>query len=157
MQIILNVDASKLRDTVEELMSTLTVEDKRRLAHEVFLDFLRNPPEYSQHEVYAKAKAAVQEIRGEWASEYEIMKAIVDMPKNPNMELREQLVLEAVKYVRNSLAGFVKDDPMAAEMYQAVMKEVREKFAGFVQEAVVKWFASGMESIGRAIVEMRRQ
>lgn len=152
MKIELEIPADLMNVTIIDVFKSLTYEDKKALAEKVLLSWMTEPMN-TEHKL--KEQQVIEYLR---ANEHYNFEDKSDNDIKHNYRFKQcmekfkctrdlmliELCRESVSFIQKSLETLLKEDTEYKNMLEAQLKEVKDNFPKFVQEAVVTWFCQNI-------------
>lgn len=158
MQIIMNIDAGQLGETVLDVFKSLTPEQKNTLAVQVLQEWLKDPVPYEapgmdkQAIAYARNQSNWDRDRPDefFRGTGAYKQYLADNNSKKAMVVAVQQ--EVIRAYQNTVKELVQTDPQIQTMKEAVVEVVKDAFPRMVHEAMVLWCASNLDRAVNAAV-----
>lgn len=162
MKIELDVDPGNLAKSVNEILATLTPEQKLDIAKQTMEKWLKEPYDFErqvkEREVIDKLKGNRSSYRDHESEEqirksYEFSNAMSGFKSSKEVMLKtiSEGILESYKA---EIKKTVESDPKIQAMKEEVIAIIKETFPKSVHDAMVQWMASSMNTMFNATMGM---
>jgi uncharacterized protein YgbK (DUF1537 family) len=164
MEITLNVKSDQVSDSLSEIMTHLTTEQKENLAKQMLNKWLEEPCVVNQvtrdteviremrasssREVYAGGKY----VRASEATDEQIkmsseFRERVNKYQTPKEKMMSEIMASVIAHHQKEVSKAIELDPRMNEVKDATIGYLRQNYGSLVQNAIMYWLAEHMGDI----------
>lgn len=160
MQITITADPTKVGEDVASILSTLSTEQKEKIALQVVTAYLQQPHDFeikaAEHEIIEKIKAGLDDYdkrNGRYQTDDDIRKNHskysdwLKSYKDTRTIMIEHISQVAQNAQREAIKQLVADDPQIQKMITEAVAKFTENFPAMAQTALTGMFTSYLSSI----------
>ena len=147
MQITLNIDATTLKDTVEETLRAMSESERKALCREMLVGALCGKDALIPEDV--RRKETAKKVGSDYGYNFD-----KELGKAPRYYLElavRDIVDSCIQHHRAELAEFVKTDPTCLKVLESLKEQFRDDFHKTVHDSLVLLFCSKLDEVGRQI------
>jgi hypothetical protein len=163
MEITLNVKSDQVSESLSEIMTHLTTEQKENLAKQMLDKWLEEPCVVNQvtrdAEVIREMRVSSKEIyaggkyvRASEATDEQIkmshdFRDMVNKYKTPKEKMMSEIMASVIAYHQKEVSKAIELDPRMNEVKDATIGYLRQNYGSLVQNAIMYWLAEHMGDI----------
>jgi hypothetical protein len=162
MKVELQIDGSQMGETIQQVFNNLTKEQQLELARNTMLEWLKSPIDFERQLYERQALEEVKKSRSGGFynnnSDAEIMNGYEFREKMRTFKsTKEKMIAEiteaTIRHYKETVSELVAKDEQIQAMLAVVKEELKNAFPKMVQDAMMIWFASKMDSIATALID----
>jgi len=157
MKVELNIDASNIGETIIDMFTKLTEEQKETIALTVLSDWLKSPELIEKSALHREAleyarprrwNAELSEAKLMETSEYKYY--LKDKPTTKTLMIHK-ITSEVIKYHEKAIGDMIRSDPEMDRIMKETMVTIKENFPKIVNDAMIAWFCSNMQTMAQGV------
>lgn len=153
MELKINVTGADFSDDLKTILATLSEEDKKDLAKQVMLEWLKSPIEYERHVKEADVLERIREYEKKPSMNLEEAKKswrwndFMGQWKSTKEQMIAMIIAQSLTHYKELVKNLVENDEQLKKIWTEVQEVIRQNYPNYVHDATVYHFANQMDSL----------
>lgn len=163
MDVTLSVKSDQVGQTLNEILATLTLEQKQDIAKQMLDKWFAEPIVYerqaAENIIIEKLRSSGASLRIHYNTKYpkdisddeikqsDEFKSEVSKFRSVKQQMIDNIIRTLIDYHQLEIRKRIESDPTLMKVTDAVFDEIKSKFGQIIQQAIIAWVCSNMNQI----------